>query len=94
MTTPLSHASPSHPPEDPDCVPLHALPVASRAEVVQLQGSRQATRRLTQLGIVVGAILQVRRSAPLGGPIMVEVRGSMVALSRRVAHRVLVRVLP
>lgn len=94
MTTPLSHTASPPPPNDSDHCPLHALPVGSRAEVVLVQCSRQTTRRLTQLGIVVGAVLQVQRSAPLGGPILVEARGSMVALSRRLARRVLVRVLP
>jgi len=73
---------------------LDALPAESRAEVVDLHCSRHSARRLAQLGIVAGAVLRKQRSAPLGGPVLVEVQGSMVALGRRLAHRVFVRVLP
>jgi ferrous iron transport protein A len=83
-------------PQRPDAshIRLDLLPRARRAEVVELHCASGAIRRLGELGILVGAILQVRRSAPLGGPILVEVQGSMVALGRRLAHRVFVRVLP
>jgi Fe2+ transport system protein FeoA len=70
------------------------VPTASRAEVIHLSCGHQSARKLAQLGIVAGAVLQMQRSAPLGGPVLVEVRGSMVALGRRLAHRVLVRILP
>ena len=83
-------------PQGPDdsCIRLDLLPKDHLAEVVELRSGHGATRKLAELGILVGARLQVKRSAPLGGPIMVEVQGTMVALGRRVAHRVLVRVLP
>ncbi|MGA2483420.1 MAG: FeoA family protein [Candidatus Acidiferrales bacterium] len=94
MTTGGADASPSPPPAGSNHIPLDSLPTATRAEVVHLSCAHQSVRKLAQLGIVAGAILQVQRSAPLGGPILVEIQGSMVALGRRLAHRVLVRILP
>ncbi len=75
-------------------IPLDALPKANRAEVVDLPPGRGARRQLGDLGIFVGAVLRKERSAPLGGPVLVRVQGTLVALGRRLAHRVLVRILP
>ena len=94
VTTGGADHSPSYEPADSNHIPLDSLPTASRAEVIHLSCSHQSARKLAQLGIVAGAVLQMQRSAPLGGPVLVEVRGSMVALGRRLAHRVLVRILP
>lgn len=74
-------------------VSLDSLPKATRAEVVELPLGRGALQRLAELGIFVGSILRIERSAPLGGPVMVNVRGTLVALGRGLAHRVQVRVL-
>jgi Fe2+ transport system protein FeoA len=48
---------------------------------------------LAQLGSRAGATLTVRRSAPLGGPIMVESHGSLVAIGRGMARKVHVQTL-
>lgn len=77
--------------EDP--CPLDRVPQSTHAEVVKVDGEHGARRHLEQLGIRAGAILHVRRTAPLGGPILVEVRGSTVAIGRGLARRVLVRMV-
>lgn len=87
-------ASSSQDKRRPAPIPLDALPKANRAEVVDLPPGRGARRQLGDLGIFVGAVLRMERSAPLGGPVLVKVQGTLVALGRRLAHRVLVRVLP
>lgn len=74
-------------------VSLDSLSKHRRAEVVGLPPGRESSRRLAELGIVVGTVLRLERSAPLGGPVMVEVQGSLVAIGRRLAQRILVRVL-
>lgn len=76
------------------CVALDQAPNGSRAEVVRLPGGQAVSRKLTELGILPGSILDVQRSAPLGGPMLIHVRGATVALGRRVAQRVTVRILP
>ncbi len=72
---------------------LDSLPKGSRAEVVELPSGRESTRRLAELGIVLGSVLQLQRSAPLGGPVMVNVQGGLVAIGRRLAQRIRVRIL-
>lgn len=74
-------------------VSLDRAPRARRVEVVEVVGGRRATHQLTQLAIRVGETLRVRRTAPLGGPLLVETRGSTVAVGRGLARKVRVRVL-
>lgn len=69
------------------------VPSGARAEVLAVTNERDTNRRLAQLGILVGAKLRVLRSAPMGGPVLLEVQGSTVALGRGLARRVAVRVL-
>ena len=78
---------------DADWLRLDCLAQGSSAEVVELACGASALRRLGELGIVEGAILRVRRRAPFGGPVLVEVDGSVVALGRGLARRVIVRML-
>jgi ferrous iron transport protein A len=61
--------------------------------VVQIVAGQSATRQLTQLGIRAGTTLRVRRSAPMGGPVLVESGGSMVAIGRGMARKVSVQTL-
>ncbi len=74
-------------------VPLDSLTPQARAEIVALPEGHGAARRLAELGIFIGGQVKVVRIAPLSGPVLLEVRGSLVALGRRLAHRIVVRVL-
>jgi ferrous iron transport protein A len=62
-------------------------------KVVQIVAGQMATRQLAQLGIRVGSLLTVLRTAPLGGPILVESAGSTVAIGRGLARKVNVQIL-
>lgn len=64
-----------------------------RAEVLEIVGGCEACRRLGPLGVFPGAELCVRRAAPLGGPVLIEVGGSTVAIGRGLARRIRVRML-
>ena len=51
-------------------------------------------RRMMEMGLLVGAIVEVAHEAPFGGdPFAVKVRGSMIALRRKDAASILVRKL-
>jgi Fe2+ transport system protein FeoA len=62
-------------------------------EVVDLPRGRRASRHLGQVGICVNERLRVLRTAPLGGPVLVEVRGTTVAIGRSLASRITVRLM-
>jgi Fe2+ transport system protein FeoA len=76
-----------------DSYPLDRVPSCTRVEVLAVTGDLAANRRLAQLGLLVGAQMQVLKSAPMGGPVLLEVRGSTVAVGRGLARSVTVRVL-
>lgn len=75
-------------------VSLDRVRSRGRVEVVAVSGGRQARRMLGQLNIRVGEVLRLQRRAPLGGPVLVETGGSVVAVGRGLGRKVLVRRLP
>ena len=52
--------------------------------------SERLLRKLRQYGLHVGDDIRVLRTAPLGGPLLVEVNGRELALGRAVAEKILV----
>lgn len=52
--------------------------------------SASLLRKLRQYGLHVGDDVRVLRTAPLGGPILIEVNGRELALGRAVAEKILV----
>ncbi len=73
-------------------VPLDELPPGVRARIVGFTGGCWgAIRRLMEMGVTPGAIVEV--VASWGGPILVRVRGVVIAVGRGVARRILVEPL-
>lgn len=72
---------------------LDRVTCPGRVEVLHVTSDHGAKRQLAHLGILVGAIIAVKKTAPLGGPVLVEVRGSLVAIGRGLARKVLVEML-
>ena len=68
------------------------VPEGSRVEIVEIRAGRKAMRRLSDLGFLAGSIIRVLKSFS-SGPILLEVRGSRIALGRGIAMKVLVEVL-
>jgi len=56
---------------------------------VDIVGGHTVRHRLTGLGILPGTPLELL-SAPPAGPVLVEVRGSRVAIGRGMAQKILV----
>ncbi len=72
---------------------LGTLPDGAAALVRQLRGSRELAARLAALGFTLGVRVTVLRRAE-GGPLIVEVRDTRVALGRDEAGQVLVEPEP
>ncbi len=60
-------------------------------DVVDILGGRGVRRRLLQLGILPGTRVRVVSQAALGGPLLVDIDGRVVALGRGIANKVIVR---
>lgn len=58
--------------------------------VADILGGVGVRRRLNQMGIHVGDTVVVRRSGIMGGPLLVEIHGSEVAIGRGMARKIVV----
>lgn len=84
----MSHAiSDSLPTSD---LSLAHLPAGARARVLAVTGSGAVARRLMEMGVVPGAHVRMIKSAPLGDPLEVRVRGYHLAVRREEAQTILV----
>ena len=60
--------------------------------VVAVRGEPLLAIRILELGLVVGTPFRVLRTAPLGGPIELELEGSLLSLRRNEASAVQVEI--
>jgi Fe2+ transport system protein FeoA len=69
---------------------LAELPIGARARVIAVTGSGAIARRLLEMGVVPGAPVRVIKTAPLGDPLEVRIRGYHLALRRTEAQTITV----
>lgn len=55
-----------------------------------LENNPALRSRLMQYGLHDGDVARVIRVAPLGGPLLIEVNGREIAISREIAEKILV----
>ena len=67
---------------------LAHLPVGARARVLAVTGAGAVARRLMEMGVVPGAPVRMIKSAPLGDPLEIHVRGYHLALRREEAQTI------
>jgi len=68
------------------------LAMASPGEVVRVadvRAGRGLTRRLADMGLLPGTVIRVINSQ-MRGPVVVEVKGTRLALGHGMAHKILV----
>jgi ferrous iron transport protein A len=71
---------------------LDKLAKGSKGRVVEVTGGRGTVLKLSAQGIVAGAVVE-KTSELRGGPVLVKVGGSQVAIGRGLAARVLIEVI-
>ena len=67
---------------------LRAVPVGGSAKVVKLHGEGAVKRRIMDMGITKGVALHVRKVAPLGDPMELNVRGYELSVRKADAEMV------
>ena len=65
---------------------LRNLKIGHSANVVTIHGEGVLKQRIMDMGITPGAVIFVRKAAPLGDPIEVTVRGYELSLRKRDAE--------
>jgi ferrous iron transport protein A len=61
---------------------LREVPIGGKAKVVKLHGEGAIKRRIMDMGITRGTEIYVRKVAPLGDPIELNVRGYELSLRK------------
>ena len=69
---------------------LAQLPIGSRARIVSIEGTDSNSSRLLEMGLTPGQSIAFVRTALLGDPLEVEVRGYRLSLRKTEASRVIV----
>lgn len=84
-----------HPPQDSDHrrkrAVLYSSGSGTRVRVVEVP--ERMIAQLARQGVRSGDVLKVMNRAPMGGPILVEAKGAIVALGRAVARKIVVQAL-
>ncbi len=76
-----------------DLTPLIDVPAGKVAEVVLIVGGRNAVNRLCEMGLTPETTVRVSKRAPVGGPVIVSVRSTEVAIGRGIASKILVKII-
>lgn len=69
-------------------VSLAEVAIGSTARVADVTGSDPTSLRLLEMGLTPGVQVRVVGSAPLGGPLELELRGYRLSIRRHEAARV------
>lgn len=72
-------------------VPLSTLPDNCACVVDHVMAGFHAKRRLANLGLVPGIKVVKMRAAPMRGPVEIMLRGSILAIGRGLANKILVK---
>lgn len=73
---------------EPDERPLGRLGPGEGGRIARIDAEPVITRRLMELGLVPGTEVEMVRTAPLGDPVEVAVRGLHLSLRRSEANRI------
>jgi len=71
-------------------MPLAMVAPRESVKVVSIRAGRGLTQRLADLGLTPGVRLTVI-SGLMSGPVIIELRGSRLALGHGVAHKIMVQ---
>ncbi|HEY0866244.1 MAG TPA: FeoA family protein [Fimbriimonas sp.] len=64
------------------------MPLGEPARIVKLRLTGAERRRLLDMGLAPGTVVEGRLRSPLGDPVAYQVRGTLVSLRRRQAEMI------
>lgn len=67
---------------------LKDVPIGGKAKVIKLYGEGPIKRRIMDMGITKGVKIRVIKTAPLGDPIEITVRGYELSLRKEDAEKI------
>ena len=69
---------------------LKDLKPGDRGKVLRITGQGELKHRLMEMGLVRGTLISVKKLAPLGDPIEIELKGYSLSLRRQEASHIIV----
>lgn len=72
---------------------LHQCQIGERVRVHSLQMNGHKSKRLMDMGLLPGTILEVSRIAPFGDPVAIKLRGSQMSFRKKEAEEIIVELL-
>lgn len=69
----------------PPTLPLTMASAGQPLKLVAIHAGHKLTRRLAEMGLTRGVTLEIIQAD--GGPLLISVRGSRIALGRGIAHK-------
>ncbi|MBA2849704.1 iron transporter [Thermosulfuriphilus ammonigenes] len=69
---------------------LDGFGAGARLRVVSVRGRGAVRRRILDMGLVPGVLLEIERVAPLGDPVTVRLRGYYLSLRREETRSIIV----
>lgn len=73
-----------------DIIPLTSLIETERGKVKQILIDGPIRRRLMDLGLINGTIVEVLQKSPFGDPIAYLIRGAVIALRQEVSSMIII----
>lgn len=67
---------------------LNELEIGKQATIIKLQGEGALKRRIMDMGLTKGTTLLIRKIAPLGDPIELNVRGYELSIRKSDAQNI------
>ena len=65
------------------------LKVGEKAKIYEINGNSKLSKRLYALGLIEGTEIELKRIAPLGDPIILNLRGSDLATRKKTATTII-----
>lgn len=60
-------------------------------EIIDIKGDYKVKQKLYDLGLIPGTTIQFIRTAPLGDPISIKVRGFTLGIRRDIAENIIIK---
>lgn len=73
-------------------IPLNQLPIGTKASVSRLLSEGATRKRLLDLGIIDGTVIEPLYQSPSGNPVAYFIRGAVIALRFDVSDTIMVSV--
>ena len=70
---------------------LSELEIVEIGSIKEIKGDSQLTKRIWALGCIEGTKIQLKRVAPLGDPIIVNLRGFDLAIRKKDAKNIFIQ---